>query len=233
MQTRFALSGTVLALLVSGSAACATEAVPPPPVQMPATPVLSYRYDSAAANARVMREFAPGGAETISGTLAIAAGQPRGEQVRSSERVSIDDEGQLLRAEIAIEKASSVSVFTLYPSTGTVRIERAGAEPTDWAVPHDAPWVYTPAALGDGSPSMTPISSWVALRAAKGAAPVVRVLDPEHQTSYLAPIDQVAVSTERGTTVSFGYDAADADASFVTELRLSGGALVIALTEPS
>ncbi|HTV22714.1 MAG TPA: hypothetical protein VMG12_28690 [Polyangiaceae bacterium] len=227
MKNRIDSVGALLALLVSGSAACATEAVPPTPVLMPAQPVLSYRYDGSRGSAQVTRELGAGGFETLTGTLALTA-QQHSAAVRSSERVAIDGAGRLQRAEIAIEQANSVDVFTLDPSRGSVRIERAGSPSIDWAVPQDAPWVYTPAALGDGSPSMTPVSSWVALRAANGAATVVRVLDPEHQTSYLAPIDQVAVPTELGTTVTFGGDAVDADARFITELRLSGGALKLA-----
>ena len=223
MKNRIDPAGVVLALLVTVSAACATEPVPPPPARVPAAPVLAYRYDGARGSAHVTRELSPDGSETVTGAFALAMRQGHPAPVRSSERASIDAAGRLQRAEIAIEQAHSVDVFTLDPSRGSVHIERAGRPSIDWAVPRDAAWVYTPAALGDGSASMTPVSSWVALRAGSGAATVVRVLDPEHQTSYLAPIDQVAVPTELGTTVSFGPDAADADDRFITELRLSGG----------
>lgn len=226
MKNRIDSVGALLALLVSGSAACATETVPPTPVLLSAAPVLSYRYDGAQGTAQVTRELGTGGSETLTGTLALGTRAGRAVEVRSSERVALDGAGRLQHAEIAIQKDSSVEVFTLDPGRGSVRIERAGSASTEWTVPQDAPWVYTPAALGDGSPSMTPVSSWVALRAARSAT-VVRVLDPVHQTSYLAPIDQVAVPTELGTTVSFGHDAVDADERFITELRLSGGALIL------
>jgi hypothetical protein len=36
---------------------------------------------------------------------------------------------------IAIEQAHSLQVFTLEPSRGRVRIERAGSPSIDWAVP--------------------------------------------------------------------------------------------------
>jgi hypothetical protein len=226
MKNRIDPAGVALALLVFGSAACATEPVPPPPARVPTTPLLAYRYDGARGSAHVTRELSPDGLETLTGTLALGAHPDHSAPVRSSERASIDAAGRLLRAEIAIEQAHSVDVFTLDPGRGSVRIERAGRPSTDWVVPQDAPWVYMPAALGGGYAAMTPVSSWVALRAGSGGASVVRVLDPEHQTSYLAPIDQVSVPTELGTTVSFGPDAADADDRFITELRLSGGVVL-------
>jgi hypothetical protein len=221
----------IRALLVLMSAACAPEAASTPPVTLSVAPVLSYRYEGATGQARVTREQAADGLEALNGSFELTTGQNPASHIRSTESVAIDARGQLQHAEIAIERARAVDVFTLDPRRGTVRIERTGLPSVDWAVPHDAPWVYMPAALGDGGLALTPISSWVALRAA-GSTSVVRVLDPEHQRSYLAPIDQVAVGTELGTTVTLGYDAADADVGFISQLRLSGGALILTRSEP-
>jgi hypothetical protein len=117
--------------------------------------------------------------------------------------------------------------YTLDATRGTVRVERAGSAPLDWRVPVDAPWLYAPASGGAGELMVTPVGAWVALRASR-AADVVRVLEPEQQRSYLTTVDQIAVPTERGTTLAIGDDGVDADDDFITELRLFHGAVTMA-----
>jgi hypothetical protein len=87
--------------------------------------------------------------------------------------------------------------------------------------------LYAPSADDDGAFIATPVAAWVALRAAS-TADVVRVLEPERQRSYLMTVDQVAVPTERGTTLALGSDGVDADAQFISELRLLHGAVTLA-----
>ena len=100
-----------------------------------------------------------------------------------------------------------------------VRIMRDGLATLDWQVPA-MPHGFNRPSSADGLLASTPIAAWIAARAVAAGA-VVRVLEPERQESYLVPIDQIAVPTEKGTTVVLDDDGIDTDDDFVTQVRLS------------
>jgi hypothetical protein len=193
----------------------------------------------------------------VPGSGVSGSGGEKGAAARSLtlEAATLDAHGRLERAEIVVKRSGRSEVrYTLDASRGVVHIERAGSAPLDWQVPVDAPWLYSPdayslndsgsaasasaaSASGDatgdaadrdeGELLVTPVGAWVALRAAS-AGDVVRVLEPAHQRSYLTTVDQIAVPTEQGTTIALGYDGVDADARFITELRLFHGSVTLA-----
>lgn len=165
------------------------------------------------------RLLGPDGTEKLHGEtrLMLASGAER----QVIEDVTLDVSGRIVRAEITMTSSAPNELpvrLRLSPSEGLVRIT-AGASETSFRVPTDAPWVYT--SLPAGIPT-TPIAAWIAKRGAD-TAPWLRVVSASETRSFLAPLDQVVVRTESGTTVVLGQDAADTDAVFVRDLRLSGG----------
>lgn len=207
-------------------AACSLEAEAPPGV--PDLPVhRAYRYDGVAGSSDVTREKSPAGRELLRGTTDVVARRGAPHRTIAREAASLDASGRLEEAEIFVGERGAVVQYTLEPRRGAVRVVRPGAPPVDFRVPNDAPWLYAPSSEDEGTFITTPVAAWVALRAAS-ASDVVRVIEPEAQRSYLMMADQVAVPTERGTTVALGSDGIDADAQFVSELRLLHGAATLA-----
>jgi hypothetical protein len=206
-------------------AACSLEATPQPGAPE-AVQHRAYRYDGVAGTSDVTQERAADGRESLRGTTDVKAPAASTGRTVTREAASLDQHGRLRHAEIIIGEGGAASVqYTLDPGRGAVHVERPGAPPIDWRVPNDAPWLYAPSE--DGTLIATPVAGWVALRAAS-ASDVVRVLEPEQRRTYLMTVDQVAVATERGTTVALGSDGIDVDAEFISELRLLHGAVTLA-----
>lgn len=187
----------------------------------------AYRYDGVAGSSRVAREMAADGSESLRGTTEVAARGGAEASTFARETVGLDDKGRLSHAEIIMGERGATARYTLDPSRGAVQVVRPGAPAVDWRVPNDAPWLYAPSADDEGAFIATPVAAWVALRASS-TTDVVRVLEPAQQRSYLMMVDQVAVPTEHGTTLALGSDAVDADARFISELRLLHGAVTLA-----
>ena len=138
-----------------------------------------------------------------------------------TETATLDQWGQLMSARVTASRPRApVTAFVLEPRAQTVRLIRDGMATVEWRVPADAPWIYRPLSSADGLLASTPLAAWVAARAA-GVAPVVRVLVPERQQSYLVPIDQLAIATSEGKTVVLESDGIDVGDDFVREVRLA------------
>ncbi|MDI1444503.1 hypothetical protein [Polyangium sp. 6x1] len=165
------------------------------------------------------RSIGPDGTEKLHGEMRLMLASGAERQV--VEDVTLDVSGRIVAAEITATSSAPNELpvrLGLVPSEGLVRIV-SGSSETSFRVPVDAPWVYT--ALPAGLPA-TPIAAWIAKRGAD-TAPWLRVVSASEARSFLAPLDQVVVRTETGTTVVLGQDAADTDAVFVRDLRLVGG----------
>jgi hypothetical protein len=215
-----------LALVAGSLAACRQEGAAASHDAAASAEHRAYRYDGAFGTSQVTREKAADGRELLRGTTDVAArGANHGSFAR--ETVNLDETGRLRHAEIIAGERGAAVQYTLDPSRGAVHVVRAGARGVDWKVPNDAPWMYAPSADEDGAFIATPVAAWVALRAAS-TSDVVRVIEPEQRRSYLMTADQVALPTERGTTVALGSDGIDADAQFISELRLLHGAVTLA-----
>lgn len=187
----------------------------------------SYHYVGVAGSSQVTQEQGAAGRESLRGTTDLGTRSDAAHTL-ARESVTLDARGRLERAEVVVSRPGTPNArYTLDTARGTVRVEVTGSAPLDWHVPVDAPWLYAPASGGTGELMVTPVGAWVALRATR-AADVVRVLEPEHQRSYLVTVDQIAVPTERGTTVAIGDDGVDVDDAFITELRLLHGAVTMA-----
>jgi hypothetical protein len=214
-----------LALSACSLAACSQEGGSPPSAPGPVEH-RAYRYDGVSGTSQVTHEKAADGRESLRGTTDLAAGRGNGAMF-ARETVSLDAQGRLGHAELIVGERGAAVQYTLDPSRGAVHVVRPGVPTVDWRVPNDAPWMYAPSPDDEGAFIATPVAAWVALRAAS-TSDVVRVLEPEQQRSYLMTVDQVAVPTEHGTTVALGSDGADADAQFISELRLLHGAVKLA-----
>jgi hypothetical protein len=193
-----------------------------------AAAVRSYRYHGLGGSSQVAQEKAENGEESLRGTTEFG-GEPDGSAPRTLARESaaLDARGRLERAEVVVGRADAAEArYQLDAARGKVLVEHAGSAPLVWQVPADAPWLYSPGTL-HGDSSVTPLSAWVALRAAS-AGSVVRVLELEQRRSYLVMADQVSVDTERGTTLALGPGAVDADDRFITEFRLFDGSVTLA-----
>jgi hypothetical protein len=169
--------------------------------------------------AHVTRAVAADGSETLHGETEIALGES-GRQV-IAEDVTIDARGHLERAEIAVvsgEAGETRVHMRLDPSRGIAEVRSSDGAAT-WRMPEDEPWVYAP--WSQGRSTGTPVSAWVAMRAAV-ASPWARVVVPEARAGVLSPRDQIAVPTEAGTTVVLGRDGADVDGTFVAQLHVAG-----------
>ncbi len=218
-------------------AACTANVSPSADAEEPTSRARSYRYDGLAGSSRVTHELATGGQQSLVGRTEVARGSAPVLRTVMNETATFDARGWLHHAEVVVSKPGVPEArYTLDARRGTVHVERAGSAPLDWRVPVDAPWLYAPASNGDSDLVLTPVAAWVALQASRAgtatAGPagssVVRVVEPERHNSYLMTVDQVAVPTERGTTVALGYDGADVDDRFVTELRLFEGSVTLA-----
>ena len=208
--------------------ACASDTTAPSVAAASPARLRSYHYVGVAASSRVTQEHGAAGRESLSGTTDLGMRGSAAPHTLARSRSRSIPAGRLQRAEVVVNRSGMAEArYTLDATLGTVRVERAGSAPIDWRVPVDAPWLYSPASGGAGELMVTPVGAWVALRASR-AADVVRVLEPEHQRSYLTTVDQIAVPTERGTTLAIGDDGVDADDDFITELRLSHGAVTMA-----
>jgi hypothetical protein len=178
---------------------------------------------------RTFRLLGPDGSEKLHGETRVMLASGAERQV--IEDVALDVRGRIVSAEITTTSNAPNELparLRLSPSEGLVRITSGSFERT-FSVPADAPWVYT--GLPGGIPA-TPIAAWIAKRGAD-TAPWVRVVAVNEARSYLAPLDQVVVQTETGATVILGQDAADTDATFVRDLRLSGGESITRTNEPA
>jgi hypothetical protein len=214
-----------LALSACSLAACSQEAAAPPSAPAPVEH-RAYRYDGVSGTSQVTHEKAADGQESLRGTTDLAAGSGNAPMF-ARETVRLDAQGRLGHAEIIVGERGAAVQYTLDPSRGAVHVVRPGAPAVDWLVPNDAPWMYAPNPDDEGTFIATPVAAWVALRAAS-ASDVVRVLEPEQRRTYLLTVDQVVVPTEHGTTVALGSDGVDADAQFISELRLLHGAVTLA-----
>ena len=214
------------ALSACSLAACSQEEVAPPRAPAPVEH-RAYRYEGVSGTSQVTHEKAADGRESLRGTTDLAAGGGENRGRFARETVSLDAQGRLGHAELLVGERGAAVQYTLDPSRGSVHVVRPGAPAVDWTVPNDAPWMYAPSPDDDGAFIATPVAAWVALRAVS-ASDVVRVLEPEQQRTYLMTVDQVAMPTEHGTTVALGSDGIDADAQFISELRLLHGAVTLA-----
>jgi hypothetical protein len=180
--------------------------------------------DNAGSLSRVERSIGADGQETLHGETEISRAGRIGRVV---EDASIDAQGNLLHAEIAVfsrcnDQADKQLSFDR--ARGLVEI-RTPERLERWRVLSDAPWAILPPSDAGGNAVATPVSAWIALRAASGGA--VRIIDTDHRWTYRAPSDQVAVATGEGTTVALGDDGVDAGKDFVDTLRLNGAGLVL------
>ncbi len=171
------------------------------------------------ATARVSRDAPRGGEETMRGETDVLDSD--GARRRIVEEVTLGADGQLVAADIAVTGAAEETRIHLDPRRGLVRLESTSAAGSrELRVPGDAPWIYEVPVEG-GQAWATPVSAWVALRAA-ATSPWVRRIQADKPEGWLIPRDQIAVATERGTTVAIGADGADADRVFIREIRLAG-----------
>jgi hypothetical protein len=176
---------------------------------------------SRGSSSQITRALAVDGGETLRGETEIPYSSGSADWLHLSESATIDARGWLVSARVvAARPRAPVTTYLMQPLAANVRILREGAAPVDWTVPADAPWIYRAGSSRDGMLASTPVAAWLVARAS-AAGPVVRVLVPERQQSYLAPVDQVAVATEKGTTVALDVDGLDIDEDFVTEARLT------------
>jgi hypothetical protein len=169
--------------------------------------------------ARVRRTVRSNGAETLHGETDVVLGATA--RRRIVEDVLLDAHGRLAYANITVSGAN--------PGDPSVHLELDRAEgkarmttpegSRSFRISTDAPWVYAPWA--PGLSTATPVSAWVARRAAT-MSPAVWMVEPVAQRGWLVPCDQVALETEAGTTVVLGGDGADVDGAFVEQIRLAG-----------
>lgn len=215
MQTlRRVILGVLLAVSLP---ACADSRKSAPEETPIATRTFLYS-DGAGALGRVERRLMADGAEKLHGQTEI---QSDGGHFLVVEDVVLDARGRLVRAETAIAgRCAEVTEQRIVyePSTGVVRISDASGE-RRWSVPTDAPWVLAPARDAQQRPIATPVSGWIAIRAAR-LAPALRLVDAGAKTAFSVASDQLAVATERGMTAVLGDAGIDAGPEFVEELRL-------------
>lgn len=176
----------------------------------------TYAFEDArGASARVFRAVSADGSEALHGETEVGA-------LRVIEDASLDPRGMLIRAEVRVVRGRERAVedhVVFDHGRGTVRADTPGGA-VEWPVATDAPWTIEPLARG----AATPISAWIAQRAAASGG-AVRVVRADARTSYRAPADQVAIDTEIGTTVVLGDAAANADRTFVQRVTMLDGPL--------
>ncbi len=213
---RRVIQSVLLALSLSACADSRQIALGEAPVE---TRTFLYT-DGIDSKSRVERRILANGAEVLHGETEI---QSDGEGLLLLvEDARLDARGQLTHAETALSKRCSREApqrIVYEPAQGVVRTLDARGEKRRRA-PADAPWMIAPPRDAQGRSLATPVSGWIALRAA-ASAPAVRVIDAAAGTAYAAPADQLAVATELGTTAVLGSAGVDAGPLFVDDLRLT------------
>jgi hypothetical protein len=235
MRTQFSSKHVIGAALLSvGMAACwggPRAAVGGEAHAAPRTH--AHRCAGPQGSSRVARLQEVDGSETLRGDTDIPLRPGSTGRLHLTETATIDPRGQLVHARVVVARPRAPEIrFVLEPQAAMVRITRDGAATIDWRVPADAPWLYRSLSSADGLLASTPLAAWIAARAV-AAGPVVRVLEPERQESYLVTIDQVAVATEKGTTVVLNDDGIDTDGDFVTQVRLSDRLIRLDCADPA
>jgi hypothetical protein len=226
-QARERVLGVLGALALAATTSCAPGAAAEVGRPHTTSQTGGHRCIGSQGSSRIARSTDADGWESLRGDTDVPWRPGAIGRLHLSESATLDARGQLVRARvIATQPLAPVTAFVLEPYAARVRILRDGSDPIDWPVPADAPWIYRPSSSAEGMLASTPIAAWVLARAAAGN-PVVRMLIPERQQSYLVPIDQVAVATEKGTTVVLDADGVDTDADFVTEVRLADRSLTL------
>jgi hypothetical protein len=221
MRNLFNVDVIGLALLSVGIAACSAPRAAEGGFGHSAPRGRAHRCAGPESSSRITRLAGVDGGETVRGDTEISLRPGSTGRLHLTETATIDGGGQLLNARVVAAGARKTEMrFVLEPSAAMVHIMRDGVATVDWRVPADAPWLYRPGSSADGLLASTPVAGWIAARAV-AAGPVVRVLEPELQESYLVPSDQVVIPTEKGSTVVLADDGIDTDGDFVTEVRLS------------
>lgn len=216
---------TLIALCLAGIglAACAPASAPPSDERA------AFRYaDEGGTRSQVDRSVAPDGTETLHAVTEIRAGGSVA--TRIVEDVVLDARGRLVHARIARSGLrSAADRVVLDAVAGSVVLVQSGVA-SSVNVPTDLPWAYPQVLDASGRAITTPVTAWVAARAA-AASPSVRVIAPDAR-SRVVPRDQLAAPTESGTTVILGWDGADVGASFVTRVRLASLGTTLVLGGP-
>lgn len=210
---RWALFGVLAGL----SGGCATA---PAPSAQPVVEPRVYVYgDDAGSQSRVERTVGADGREVLHGETELSAGGRLGRVV---EDATLGADGSLEHAEIAVYGRCGVEPdqrVSFNRKNGLVEV-RTADRTERWRVPTDAPWALLPPSDASGRAAATPVMAWIALRAAP--AGVVRMIDADRRWTYRLPSDQVAVTTETGTTIVLGNDGVDTGSDFVDALHLDG-----------
>jgi hypothetical protein len=227
MRNEGTLTLLFLGLLTLAPVGCSQSPGTSEEVKPSASPtVRTFVYtDHQGSSSRVQRVIAESGAETLQGETIVATG---GAATTIVETASLDPSGHLLHAEIAIRLgpfALPMARAIFDRAQRTAHIEARGVV-AEYSVPDDAPWAYLPLSDAEGRAVATPVTSWVALRAANGAA-MVRLIRPDARSSFLGPTDQMAIPTEAGRTVVLGFDGADADAGFIHQVRIASAGVTL------
>jgi hypothetical protein len=192
------------------------------PTALGETPVETRTFlyaDGTDTKSRVERRILASGAEALHGETEF---QSDGADLLLVEDARLDARGKLIKAEISLSKRCSGEApqrITYEATEGVVRTLDSRGEKR-WRAPADAPWTIAPPRDAAGRSLATPVSGWIAIRAA-AAAPMLRVIDAGAATAYAVPSDQLAVATERGTTAVLGSAGVDAGPLFVDDLRLT------------
>jgi hypothetical protein len=219
----------------------APDATPEPAVQ--GASAHQYIFHGKGSEAVVERSVSSEG-ETLRGTTWIETSGFRG-LIREEARLAPD--GRLLRATVSIadDRASKFSErATFDAAAGLIFVEGRGAGPHGdsafagptraFRAPNDAPWSYAPVSDARGETISTPITAWVARRAASAAnasGAQVRLVFAHAGWSSSVASDQIAVklddSATSSTTIVTGNDGADTRGDFLGELRVTGLGLVL------
>ena len=213
------LRRVILGVLLAVSLPACADSRRSAPEEAPFTTQTYLYADGLGALGRVERRLMADGEERLHGRTEI---QSDGGHFLVVEDVTLDYLGRLVRAETAIAgRCAEVTEQRIVydAATGVVRIRDASGEKS-WSVPTDMPWVLAPAQDAQQRPIATPVSGWIAIRAAK-LSPALRVIDVRAKTAYAVVADQLAVATERGMTAVLGDAGIDAGPEFVEELRLT------------
>lgn len=212
---RRVIQSVLLALSLAACADSRQAALDETPVE---TRTFLYT-DGTDTKSRVERRTLASGAEALHGETEISSD---GADLLLVEDARLDARGQLLTAEVTLSKrcGGEAPQRIVYEATqGVVRTIDARGEKRRHA-PADAPWTIAPPRDARGRSLATPVSGWIALRAA-ASSPTLRVIDAAANTAYAVPSDQLAVATERGTTAVLGSAGVDAGPQFVDDLRLT------------
>jgi hypothetical protein len=163
-----------------------------------------YVFTGDEVKSRVERASRSDGSEVLSGETTIARDAGTSKVI---ELVEIDREGRLVYADVSVITASGARRMLLDAARGMMFVQ--DAQRAAWQrVATDAPWVYA-ASEGQEALSLlpTPVSAWVAARAAEGGADV-RMVDGARRTSALVARDQLVLETGEGERVAVAGSAA-------------------------